>query len=72
MHFTCKLYICLPTEAYDTYFLDIGVAGYWEDYMPLIIFCTVCMKMMLEIRYYDLDFLQFNIGLSSTYKINRI
>ena len=54
-------YTLLPTEAYDTYYLDIGVAGYWEDYLPLSYFAQFVDNRDGE-RYYDLDFLQFNIG----------
>ena len=54
-------YTLLPTEAYDTYFLDIGVSGYWEDYLPLSYFAQFVENDRGE-TYYDLDFLQFNIG----------
>lgn len=54
-------YTLLPTEAYDSYFLDIGVAGYWEDYLPLSYFGQFVQNDVGN-TYYDLDFLQFNIG----------
>ena len=54
-------YTLLPTEAYDTYYLDIGVAGYWEDYLPLSYFAQFVTSESGG-SYYDLDFLQFNIG----------
>ena len=54
-------YTLLPTEAYDTYFLDIGVAGYWEDYLPLSYFAQYVQNDIGN-SFYDLDFLQFNIG----------
>ena len=54
-------YTLLPTEAYDTYFLDIGVAGYWEDYLPLSYFAQFVQNDIGN-SFYDLDFLQFNIG----------
>jgi len=54
-------YTLLPTEAYDTYFLDIGVAGYWEDYLPLSYFAQY-VKNDVGNEFYDLDLLQFNIG----------
>jgi len=54
-------YTLLPTEAYDTYYLDIGVAGYWEDYLPLSYFGQFVNNRDGE-KYYDLDFIQFNIG----------
>jgi hypothetical protein len=54
-------YTLLPTEAYNTYFLDIGVAGYWEDYLPLSFFAQFIDDSAGN-SYYGLDFLQFNIG----------
>ena len=51
----------LPTEAYDTYYLDIGVSGYWEDYLPLSYFAQFVSDRDGN-QYYDLDFIQFNIG----------
>ena len=54
-------YTLLPSEAYDKYFLDIGVAGYWEDYLPLSYFGQFVENAQGE-SFYDLDFLQFNIG----------
>lgn len=54
-------YTLLPTESYDTYFLDIGVAGYWEDYLPLSYFAQYVTNDVGN-QFYDLDFLQFNIG----------
>ena len=54
-------YTLLPTEAYDQFFLDIGVSGYWEDYMPLTYFAKY-VENDIGNKYYDLDFLQFNIG----------
>jgi len=54
-------YTLLPSEAYDSYFLDIGVAGYWEDYIPLSYFGQY-IKDRVGNTYYGLDFLQFNIG----------
>jgi hypothetical protein len=57
-------YTLLPTEAYDSYFLDIGVAGYWEDYLPLSYFAQYVQNDIGNL-FYDLDFLQFNIGYPS-------
>jgi hypothetical protein len=54
-------YTLLPTEAYNQFFLDIGVSGYWEDYMPLSYFARY-VENDVGNQYYDLDFLQFNIG----------
>jgi len=54
-------YTLLPLEAYGTYFLDIGVAGYWEDYLPLSYFGQYVENESGDL-FYELDFLQFNIG----------
>ena len=54
-------YTLIPLEAYSTYFLDIGVSGYWEDYMPLSYFAQFVQNSE-GVEYYDVDFLQFNIG----------
>ena len=61
-------YTLLPSEAYDTYFLDIGVAGYWEDYLPLSYFAQYVQNDVGN-SYYDLDFLQFNLGYPSPTKL---
>jgi hypothetical protein len=54
-------YTLLPTEAYDKFFLDIGVSGYWQDYLPLSYFAQFVANDVGN-QFYDLDFLQFNIG----------
>ena len=54
-------YTLLPTEAYNKFFLDIGVSGYWQDYLPLSYFAQFVANDIGN-QFYDLDFLQFNIG----------
>jgi hypothetical protein len=54
-------YTLLPTESYGKFFLDIGVSGYWQDYMPLSYFAKYVANDVGN-QFYDLDFLQFNIG----------
>lgn len=54
-------YTLLPTSAYGKFFLDIGVSGYWEDYLPLSYFAQF-VENDIGNEFYDLDFLQFNIG----------
>jgi len=54
-------YTLLPFEVYNNYFLDIGVSGYWQDYLPLSYFAQF-VKNSSGNNFYDLDFLQFNIG----------
>jgi hypothetical protein len=58
-------YTLLPSEAYQKYFLDIGVSGYWQDYLPLSYFGQFVENAQAE-KFYDLDFLQFNIGYPTT------
>ena len=57
-------YTLLPTEAYGKFFLDIGVSGYWQDYLPLSYFAQYVTNDIGN-EFYDLDFLQFNIGYPS-------
>lgn len=63
-------YTVLPTQSYDAqtsaltdpvYYLDIGVSGYWEDYLPLSYFGQFVQNQSGQ-SYYDLDFIQFNIN----------
>ena len=61
-------YTLLPHQAYGSYFLDIGASGYWEDYMPLSYFAQYVTNDVGN-KYYDLDFLQFNIGYPSPTKL---
>ena len=61
-------YTLLPTESYDQFFLDIGISGYWEDYMPLSYFAQY-VENDIGNSYYDLDFLQFNIGYPAPSKL---
>lgn len=62
LNFLDKLtsYTLLPTIKYDTFFLDIGISGYWEDYLPLSYFAKYITNDIGN-KYYDLDFLQFNL-----------
>jgi len=57
-------YTILPLQQYDKFFLDIGVSGYWEDYIPLSYFAQYVKDSSGE-EFYDIDFLQFNIGYPS-------
>jgi hypothetical protein len=61
-------YTLLPTSAYGKFFLDIGVSGYWEDYLPLSYFAQF-VENDIGNQFYDLDFLQFNIGYPSPSKL---
>lgn len=57
-------YTLLPTESYGSFFLDIGTSGYWEDYLPLSYFAQY-VENDIGNEFYDLDFLQFNVGYPS-------
>jgi len=61
-------YTILPLQQYDKFFLDIGVSGYWEDYIPLSYFAQYVKDTSGE-EFYDIDFLQFNIGYPSPSKL---
>ena len=61
-------YTLLPLQAYGSYFLDIGVSGYWEDYLPLSYFAQYVTNDIGN-KYYDLDFLQFNLGYPAPTKL---
>jgi hypothetical protein len=60
-------YTVLPTQLYGKFFLDIGVSGYWEDYLPLSYFAQF-VKNQEGQDYYDIDFLQYNINYPRPYK----
>ena len=45
-------------------FLDIGISGHWEDYLPLSYFGQYIQNDVGN-SFYDLDFLQFNLGYPS-------
>jgi hypothetical protein len=53
-------YTLLPTRSYENFYLDIGVSGYWQDYMPLSYFAKT-VKNDIGNEYLDLDFLQINL-----------
>ena len=61
-------YTLLPTIAYGQLFLDVGISGYWEDYMPLSYFAQF-IENDIGNEFYDLDFLQFNVGYPSPSKL---
>jgi hypothetical protein len=61
-------YTLLPTEAYGSIFLDIGTSGHWEDYLPLSYFAQYVQNDIGN-EFYDLDFLQFNVGYPSPSRV---
>ena len=54
-------YTLAPFEKYNRFFLDISVSAYWEEYFPLYYFAKY-ITLNGAADYYDLDFLQFNVG----------
>jgi hypothetical protein len=61
-------YTLIPELKYDKFYLDTASAGYWEDYIPLSYFGTYINDPDGN-KYYDLDFLQFNIDYPSPTKV---
>jgi hypothetical protein len=64
-------YTLLPIFAYNKLFLDIGVAGHWEDYLPLSYFGQYIQNNAGN-SFYDLDFLQVNLGYPSPSSLLKI
>lgn len=62
-------YTLLPKIYYDNFALDIGISGYWENYVPLSYFGKY-VKNTSGLDYFDLDFLQFNISYPASSKFN--
>jgi hypothetical protein len=54
-------YTLFADTSFNSYRLNIGIAGYWQDYLPLTYFAKYVEDRSGN-RYYDLDFIQFNIG----------
>jgi len=57
-------YTMVPELEYGTYYLDLDIAGYWEDYIPLTYFAKNITDSFGNQKY-DLDFIQFNIDAPS-------
>ena len=54
-------YTLSPTISFGSYYLDIDINGYWEDYIPLTHFAQYINDNKKK-PYYDLDFIQFNVN----------
>lgn len=54
-------YTLSPFEKYNRFFLDISISALWEEYIPLYYFAKY-ISLNGQADYYDLDFLQFNVG----------
>lgn len=57
-------YTLSPFEEYGKFFLDISVAGYWRDYLPISALTSQVQDTNGNIKN-DLDFIQFNIDYPS-------
>jgi hypothetical protein len=57
-------YTLVPLIRYNRFFLDISISSSWEDYFPLASFASF-VKNSKGKKYYDLDYLQLNIGYPS-------
>jgi hypothetical protein len=64
-------YTIVPIEKYKTFFLDIGVSAYWEDYMPLSYFGRFTEDFDGE-QYYDVDSIQVNLDYPEPLEIDAI
>lgn len=54
-------YTLIVENSHNSYHLDIGISGTWQDYMPLSYFAKYITDENKD-RIYSLDFLQVNIG----------
>lgn len=51
-------------DKFNSFFLDISLSSYWEEYFPLTHFCKN-IKDVNGNNFYGFDFLQFNVGYPS-------
>lgn len=54
-------YSLLPKYENNSFFLDFGTSGSWQDYLPLSYFAKNVLDSNGD-QYYDLDFIQFNVN----------
>jgi len=65
-------YTLVPLIRYNRFFLDISISSFWEEYFPLSSFASF-VKNKQGKKYYDLDYLQLNLGYPSiTERISEI
>lgn len=57
-------YTLIPKVVFGEVTLDIAIDSYWEDYVPLSYFAQYVQDGFGN-YYYDLDFIQFNVGYPS-------
>lgn len=61
-------YTLIPQILNDSLILDIGVSSSWQDYIPLSYFAKYVSSASGK-KYYDLDFVQINIGYPKSEKL---
>ena len=64
MFYDLASYTLMPSVRYGKYYLDIGVSGYWEDYVPLKYFAKYITNSSGK-KEYGLDYIQYNINFPS-------
>lgn len=57
-------YTVIPLIRFNRFFLDISISAQWEEYFPLSTFAGYVTDFNGE-KYYDLDYLQLNLGYPS-------
>jgi hypothetical protein len=57
-------YTLVPLIRYNKFFLDISISSFWEEYFPLVSFASFVRNKKSK-KYYDLDYLQLNLGYPS-------
>lgn len=64
-------YTLMPEKEYGSFYIDIAVSSYWQDYIPLSYFASY-VKNNNDETIYDLDFLQFNVSYPSVTTVESI
>lgn len=62
-------YTLNPIYETNNYYLDVGITGYWEDYVPLSYFGQLAYDSIGN-ETYRLDFLQINVGYPKTIDVS--
>jgi hypothetical protein len=57
-------YTLRPFIRYNKFIMDISISAFWEEYFPLTSFASF-VRSIEGNRYYDLDYLQLNLGYPS-------
>jgi hypothetical protein len=64
-------YTLSPLIRYNRFFLDISISAFWEEYFPLASFASFVRNIDGK-KYYDLDYLQLNLGYPSITEIEQV